>query len=282
MTEGDLDSSDMFAAAIADDTAPVSEAPAAEAKPPADTGPARDETGKFTKRADEAPETVETPAGEGDKPEPAIPSYRARELREERDRYMREAAEARAQMQQLMAMQQRQMQPQQPAPPPAPDIWDDPDKWYDTRLDTRLTPLQKEVQKIKEQISVRFAEQKFGPEKVQAAYNALKGALDGGSPQAQDFLKRLRNESEDPYGELVEWHNRSTTLREVGDVEAFKAKLRAEIEAEYAAKYGNGGASAAKPGVVVPPSLNRATASGSAPVSEEQADQSMFAYAIGR
>jgi hypothetical protein len=84
---------------------------------------------------------------------------------------------------------------------------------------------------IREQVSQLMAIEKHGPEKVEAAYQALANAI-GSDPQVQEAYRRIMA-APHPYGELLAWHEQQRVLSEIGrDPRAYREKLRMELLAE--------------------------------------------------
>jgi hypothetical protein len=167
--------------------------------------------------------TEPEPASSDPQPAPQredmIPSWR---LREEADRARRAEAS--------MAELQRRLDTLEKAnPPKSPEIWEDPRGFVDQGVKSQLDPVTQQLGQMREQFSQMMAVQRFGAEKVQAAYQAMDQAMRGGDQQARGVYERMMNGSMDPYGEMVSWHQRSQVLSSVGnDLDAYKAKIRAE------------------------------------------------------
>lgn len=111
------------------------------------------------------------------------------------------------------------LQPKQPAPA-APDFWEDPQKATTGLVQEAITPIQQAMIAQREQMSLMFANEKHGPEKVVAATEALKALQ---SDRAQfDSVYRQIMASPHPYGALVEWHGKHQVLAKIGnDPEAY-------------------------------------------------------------
>lgn len=106
------------------------------------------------------------------------------------------------------------------APEPMPDMLDDPAA-YNARI-------QQEIEKATVQSKLAFsemmAEQAHGREAIDAALAAM-------TPQDAAAAMRTPN----PYDAAVKWHAQKQIMAEIGDdPAAYKAKLRAEWEAENA------------------------------------------------
>lgn len=119
------------------------------------------------------------------------------------------------------------MKPQQAEPPKAPDFWEDPS----AAINSALTPVQQQMQQQREQFSRVMAEEKYGAETVQQAFQTLKSELQT-NPAAQAQYQAIM-QSAHPYGALVDWHKKRAVAAEIGDdPAAYREKLKAEILAE--------------------------------------------------
>lgn len=194
---------------------------------------ARDEKGRFAPKEGqavevgtaEAPEIVETAAEPGTVPQKALHASREREkeARQEAENLRQKIAQMEGQIN-LLA-QQRQQPAQATEQAPAPEPWD---PGY---TDYVQAPLKEQMQQQREQFSLTLANDKFGAETVEAAYNAMRQGLQQ-DPSARSDYQRIMA-SPHPYGELVTWHQRRQALAEVGtDPKAYREKVRAEIMAE--------------------------------------------------
>lgn len=122
-----------------------------------------------------------------------------------------------------------------------------------------------------------MAEQVYGKEVVDAAFEALKEKQD-------EFTYQRIMSSPHPYDALVKWHKREQVLSEVGeDAAAYKARIIAEFQAQQQAPAA-GLAPAAPPQqqkpVIPPSSLTRAPAGpkpSEVPVGAGQAFDGVFA-----
>lgn len=141
-----------------------------------------------------------------------------------------QAAAVRRLEQQLLAS----VLPKKEEPKPAPDFWENPDEF----LKGAIAPLEQKLSEQAEKLSMRLAVKEHGREVVQTAYAALGAAMQAGDPNARVEYQRIKA-SDDPYGDMVEWHKHSQAQAEIGsDPVAYREKLKAEILAELQA--GNG------------------------------------------
>jgi hypothetical protein len=248
--------------------------PAPETTPEPAPEPSRDERGRFAAKVEETanpqPETpVEQPTAP-QQPEPqredhGIPSWRLkeeadakREALERAQRYEREVE----QMRRELAAMQRQNEPK----PEVPQIWDNPDGYFDHRSREAIDPVKSEISQLREFYSQRDAVRTHGVETVKAAYSSLDQAARSGDPEALAVVARVK-QSLDPYGDMVTWHKKQTIFSTIGDnPDAFVEKQLEEKlkDPAYQAKLLERirGQAQQRPSTVtpLPPSLNRAAA----------------------
>lgn len=245
------------------EAAPAPETPAVE-KPVEEQKPApetRDERGRFTATTPDKgshvqpqvqPEKAAPAAGaepppaktdvgnERQAPIGAVKAERGKrqEAEAEANQLREELAAIRAQTAQLERMFQGAIpKPPKAEPPPPPDPYADPQGFRDYGVKQALTPLQEQIDRRLDAMDRMLAEQRFGAQAVQAAYDAMKEAIQT-DPQVVADHQRIM-EQPNSYAALVNWHKRRQVLSEVGeDPEAYKARVRAEIMAEMEA---NGG-----------------------------------------
>jgi hypothetical protein len=126
-----------------------------------------------------------------------------------------------------------------------------------------------------------MAEKEHGTETVTEAYKALDAAIARGELNREQVLGGLQR-SMDPYGEIVEWHRKQRALSEIGpDPEAYKQRLRQEIEAELRGSAATpqpapSPAQAGRSGPTNLPSLNRAFGNAGAPQSAVISEEDIF------
>lgn len=217
-------------------------------------------------------------------PEALVPPGRLREESEARRAAEREAAELRGR---LAAFEARQ----QPAPQQqnGPDFWENPDAYVQNVVQTNQQQLESQIQHQREIFSKMIAEQVHGKDTVDAAYQAFvqaaqtnPGALAG---QYQQFMR-----SENPYGELVNWHKQQQVFKEVGaDPSAYRAKLLEDalkdpaflaraLETAHGTAQQSGNL-IAKPAVSSLPSLNKVGATALPEAASELSDAELFSRA---
>lgn len=240
--------------------------PASSPEPAADTGPTRDERGRFAaKSQDEPAESQPQPEQQAQQqvsPEqqpPVDPNANRHvplsELKAERKRRqelerLHMESEARAKAYEQMFQQQPQRQQPQPQPQEqAPDPFTDPEGFY--RYQARET--QRQILNNTLNLSESFARRHFGSQIVDEAVQAAQQA--GVSSQ---FLT-----APDPYAALVEWHKREKALAKFGtDPEAYEKQLEEQIRQKVLAELKAGGAAGQQPQQRFPGTLATATATG--------------------
>lgn len=286
---------------------PPAEAPVADPATPDPAAalaasPDRDEQGRFRAKAEAA---ASQPATATD-PAPAQPQTQAdhripiAELlreRDERQAAQRERDESRRQAQAL-AQQLEDMR--RPKPAPRPDPWQDPGAFAEHIAREQVTPIQQNQDAIVDRFSRLMASEKFGEDKVNAAFAALEAEVRS-NPSARYEAQRIWQQPH-PYGALVQWFSNQSALKEIGsDPAAYRTKLltdamkdpehrkavMAAIEAE-ARGASPAGAAATRPTNVtrLPPSLTRAASA--APVNsagggdEAISDRDLYRFAAGK
>lgn len=191
---------------------------------PADDTLFADVTGQTLPVVEPAPEPLKPTPEAPPAPEPAIPPSRLREEAEARRTAERERDELRGR---LAVFEERA----KPAveKPTAPDFWEDPDAHTDGRITSALSPLQQQVQEMREHFSKQSAIAVHGAETVQAAEAAVEAALSQLPAEQQARMRAARGQDLDPYGEMVKWNKNRVAMQEVGpDPAAYKARIREE------------------------------------------------------
>jgi hypothetical protein len=258
-----MDDKDIFESALTDE--PV-EAQVVEQPEQIEPEPAvvRDEQGRFAPKP-EAP--AEKPAKE--EPERGPPAWR---LKEEAD--ARRAAEERART--LEAQLQNFLQ--QKEQKPKPDMFENPDAFVEQGVNTAVDPIKREIGQLREFYSQREAIREHGAEKVKAAYEWIAQGMQSRDPERMAIYNRAMT-SFDPYGEIVNSHNKQTVFEQIGsDPNAYVEKQLEEKlkDPAFAAKMLErirGATQQARPPITqLPPSLGRA--SSAAPRSEDDGDDS--------
>lgn len=260
---------------------------------PADTGQQRDEHGRFAPKAEtpaivepEQPGAIETHAENGK----AVPVGAVQAERQKRQEAQNENAELQRQLAELrgqvtLLTQQRQPAAQQPQQEQQPaTIWDDPDNY----LKSQLSPVQQQMQEMREMLWESQAAQAHTAEKLEAAKAAAQALA--GTPAGQQLHSEIMAGG-NPFSNLVKWHERQQTLATVGNdpqawLQSELAKLKADpaFQAEIIA-LARGGA-VAQPGIrsqqpvtSLPPSLSRIPTGGNAAEDNDMSDGALFAHA---
>ncbi len=200
------------------------EQPVPSVQPSEAAVPAPVETSPQTQATEPAPNGVEPVADPGQPPKRSMLD----DLREERARRKELAQQIEAlrkeglerEQRYLEAIQRGQVAPKErPQPKPRPDVFQDPDGAF-VHLEQQLE--QRMIDRVVA-MSEASARRQYGDEKVNAALNAAKQA--GIAAQFQYAA--------DPFGELVDWHRKVTTLQTIGpDPDAWRKSEREKLKAE--------------------------------------------------
>ncbi len=162
--------------------------------------------------------------------------------------------------------QQIQPRPEPKAQPDAPDIFENPNGFLEHGVNRAIEPVNQRLARIAETFSRRMAVKEHGQEKVQAAFVALDRAASMGNRDAIEAVARVK-QSDDPYGDIVDWHQKSSVISEFGanPEEAIQKRLEAALNdpaflAKAAAKLGVKPAQQQPSSQSALPSLNNVTA----------------------
>lgn len=130
---------------------------------------------------------------------------------------------------QIIGVLQQQHRPEpQRQPEQSPDFFADPDAYLGHAFERVLTPIIRNQQVQAERMSRRFAEQAYGRETVETAYDALEAQL-ASDPAARADLQKIMSGA-DPWGELVNWHRKAQAIAEIGtDPAAYRERLMSEL-----------------------------------------------------
>lgn len=146
-------------------------------------------------------------------PDGHVPLAALQEERNKRQEMERRLAEIEARTR-IQTPQQPQ-QPQQPQP--EPEIWTDPNAYFDHRL----APTVQAMEQMREQMFEMAAGQQLGFDKVDAAKSAFEEQIKKEGPQGETFrlAQQLFGQGAqgNPFTKLVEWHKRQSIFAEVGD-----------------------------------------------------------------
>ena len=182
-------------------------------KPAEDKTQPRGEDGRFQKN--------EPPPQEDQ--EGRIPPHRLREESEARRRAEQELSELRAKVAAYEVNRQQPQQPQQPQKPP--DIFDNPSAFVEQTMLPYLQQMEARHRFDLEQQSARNAQQHYGVEAVDQAYNGLLLALRNGDASALGAYQNAMG-SYDPFGIITKWHVDRQTLNTIGgDLDAYKQSV---------------------------------------------------------
>lgn len=266
------------------------DAPAQTTAPTTDATVARDESGRFAPKTAPSADVVEPAAHvagqqqqNGNIPVAAIQAERDKrqEAQLEAEALRREIAELRG----MVKAGQPAPTPQEPKAPAT--LWDDPDAF----LGSQLTPLQQQLQEMREELWENKAAATHTPEAVQSAKAAAEALF--GTPEGKQLHQQITAAGGNPFDNLVKWHQQQTALARVGsDPDAW---LNAEIEkrlsdpaeqAKILDRIRNGAASIQatqlRPLTQLPPSLSRMPASSHQGDDNDASDSALFSHAIKR
>lgn len=211
-----------------------------------------------------------------------VPAGRLREESEARRRAERERDELRAQV-------ARQQPPPQQPPPKGVDLFDNPQGFVQQELKPFIQQIQSDLQQQRENMSLDWAVQRHGAEKVDVAYQALKAGMVRGDPEVKAAYERIMT-SHDPYGHIVRWHQQAEAMRTIGgDLDGYRKRILEEAlqDPDYrqrvfdaakgqAATAGSHVARPVKPSVASSPSLGNIGAGGGDQQVIEPSDDELF------
>lgn len=222
------------------------DAPAAEGRP-------RDEMGRFAPSQPVPDQTAEAepPASEQQEDPGANRHVPLSEMLAERKKFQDRLAEAERYKQEADQLRQfvAQFQQANAVQQPPPDIFEDPDRF----LESRLTPYQQQMENMRLDMSEDRAREKHGDAVVDEAFQAAQAA-----GILANFV-RTRH----PYGELVQWHQKTKVLQEVGsDPQAYRQRLEQEIRQQVMEELKSGRAPGGNPPPRFPTSLADQTNAG--------------------
>ncbi|MBR0741167.1 hypothetical protein JQ581_29970 [Bradyrhizobium liaoningense] len=271
------DENALFSDAVSTDTLAKFENPPAPTEPPA-PAPAAPEPKATTEPKPPEPKHDDTAP---------VPPGRLREEAEARRRAERERDDLRAQM----AMLARQQPPQQTTQQPQRiDLFENPSGFVQQELRPYLEQISQDFQMQREAMSLDFALQRHGNEKVGAARQALEHGMQRGDPNAWSTYQRAM-QSHDPYGVIVRWHNEGETLRTIGgDLDGYRKRILEEaladpdyrkrvIDAVKGQAQANGNSVARPVAVASSPSLGNVGAGGGEAQITEASDADLFRQA---
>ncbi|MEV5054666.1 hypothetical protein MRBLRH13_000247 [Agrobacterium radiobacter] len=254
----------------------------------------RDEAGRFAAQTDTQPPVTQTTADADATDHPddvaqhqnGVPVRAVKDEREKRQAAQAEAEQLRREMAELKGQITLLSQQRQPAPPPQQEqqpvsLWDDPESY----LKGQLSPVQQQLEEVREMILENQASQVHGAEKLQAAKSAAEALDQAGKANLHRQLMAGGN----PFDNLVKWHQQQETMKRVGDDP--DAWLQAELEkrlsdpaeqAKILERIRSGAAantSRSQPTTALPPSLSRLPAGGNAAIDSDASDAALFSHA---
>lgn len=228
------------------------------------------------------PKPGDPPPKEADAP---VPAGRLREESEARRRAERERDELRARLDVFA-------RPQPPAkePPKPTDLFENPKGFVQEEVKPLLEQMRADFQSQREAMSLDFAIQRHGDDKVGAARQALEQGMQRGDANAWAAYNRAM-QSHDPYGIIFRWHQDGEALRTIGgDITKYRQSVLDEAmkDPEFqkrvfeaakgqAASAGNHTQRApSKPLVSSSPSLGNIGAGGTDDTIIEPSDEQLF------
>lgn len=251
----------------------------------------RDDIGRFAQTANAATVAADTIDVDGNVTDdhPATGGIPAQRLKAEADKRREAEASAEAlrrEIAELRGMVQANASPkpqQTPSEAPQPaTIWDDPEKF----LSSQLSPVQQQMQEMREMMWEGQAAQTHGMEALEAAKKAAEALF--GKPEGAELHRKLTSGG-NPFDQLVKWHKQQQAFAKVG--EDPDAWLEAELEkrlsdpAEQAKIIERLRAGAttqtnrSQPLTNLPPSLSRLPAGGNQAAENDMSDGSLFSHA---
>lgn len=216
-----------------------------------------------------------------------IPPGRLREESDARRRAERERDDLRAQMALLARQAPQQQTTQQPG---KIDLFENPSGFVQQELRPYLEQISSDFQMQREAMSLDFALQRHGNEKVGSARQALEQGMARGDQNAWSTYQRAM-QSHDPYGVIVRWHNEGETLRTIGgDLDGYKKRIlddamndpefrKRVIDAAKSQAQANGNSVARPVTVASSPSLGNIGAGGGEAQIAEPSDADLFRQA---
>ncbi len=253
-------------------------------------GQHRDENGRFARQEQRG--DAERPEARAETQQPQ-PSAREQEL-ERQNQFFQE------QMKALFA--QRAPQREEPKKDEPPQLWQDPDKYFEHGIETRLSPIEQRMRDDRLFFSEQLAVARYGEEKVQEAARSLETYLRSNPHEIAVVQQNLLN-SRDPMGDVLRWAQRQSMIQTVGDDPAKwrdseikrmigdpaeRAKLIEMLQAaeggeqqqqQHASQARQQDQGKPAPKAVLPPSLGKLPSGRQAVDGGDMSDASLFSYA---
>lgn len=236
----------------------------------------RDEAGRFASQQAPEPTAPAEPTPDNS-PSHGVPVAAVQAEREKRKQAESELAELRGMVKALQA--QRQPEPKPEAQPAT--LWDNPDEY----LKGQITPVQQQLQEMREEMWESTASAVHSVDAVQAAKEAAQALA--GTPQGKALHQQIMAGG-NPFDNLVKWHKQQQSLQRVGtDPDAwfqaeYEKRLADPAEQAKILERIRGAATASpsrsqSPITNIPPSLSKLPSGGNTASGGEQSDEGMFA-----
>ncbi|MFB7145014.1 hypothetical protein ACWGMK_06190 [Agrobacterium deltaense] len=255
---------------------------------------ARDEAGRFAAQTDTQPPATQTTVDadtatqtdDAGQHQNGVPVHAVKSEREKRqaaqaeaEQLRREMAELKGQIELLSRQREPVQKPQQEQQPAT--LWDDPENY----LKGQLSPVQQQIEEMREMMFENQAAQVHGVEKLQAAKAAAEALDQAGKAN----LHRQLMSGGNPFDNLVKWHQQQQVMARIGnDPDAW---LQAELEkrlsdpaeqAKILERIRSGATantSRSQPTTALPPSLSRLPAGGNTAADNDASDAALFSHA---
>lgn len=179
---------------------------------------------------------VEPPAAEDETPTPPEPEQIAQQVPlpvvlDERDKRQKAEREAETLRQQLAQQQQQLQQFMQPPQGENLDPLADPDTFNHALNDWKqnvVTDLHHRAEQARLNGSEMMVRQAHDSEEVDAAFARYSEAVRTNPALHQQIISSVH-----PWDEMMKWSKREAVLETVGDVDAYRSKIEAEVLAKY-------------------------------------------------
>lgn len=248
----------------------------------------RDESGRFAP-ATPAAVITDAPVGEEHQQEEhhqqgGIPKERLKAEADKRREAEASAEALRREIAELRGMVQASSQPKPQATQeerPPVTIWDNPEEF----LNSQLSPVQQQMQEMREMMWESQAAGKHGADKIEAAKAAAQALA--GTPEGRALHQQITSKG-NPFDNLVAWHQQQQVFSRIGnDPDAW---LEAELEkrlsdpaeqAKIMERMRQGAtASRSQPLTNLPPSLSRLPSGGNQSADNDTSDGALFNHAM--
>lgn len=234
----DTSGHDAFAAALSGNDAPQIEGTVEAVADQGQDGAVQDAGVQPESSAPQAP-------SQQDKNEAMVPSWRLREISEQREAERRERVQEQRELEELRQFRKEQEEErarqEQSKALEAEDFYgSDPAQYIDKRFQHNaqkaLSPIERQIQAIESRVQQEtqdrsrfWAEKEHGREAVASAWQRTMQALQSGDPDAVALNQRLQN-SRDPFGDLIAFDKRRSTLDAIGgDLDGYNKRQQDEL-----------------------------------------------------